>query len=133
VYPEDFDALLEHLDKAEFEGLPARAQVACCIHMLEAAVNHDGFYGFFFNVSGEYVRETLTALEHIGAPYTQALLERAVTVAFPDGYPPDGNDHQEALADYDEVADALEPLDTEFFRYLEPLADLVNAHLARDL
>jgi Domain of unknown function (DUF4375) len=132
VYPEDLDALMP-LDKAQFARLPSRTQVACCIHMLEAEVNNDGFYGFFFNVSGEYVRETLVALERIGAPHTQALLERAVTLAFPDGYPTDAKDHQNALADYDEVADALEPLDTEFFRYPEPLADLVNAHLARDL
>jgi hypothetical protein len=101
--------------------------------MLEAQVNNGGIHQFFFNVSGEYVRETVAALNRIGAPKTQALLERAVAVAFPRGYPPDAREHQEALAEYDDVADALAPLDTEFFSYPEPLADLVNAHLARDL
>jgi hypothetical protein len=98
--------------------------------MLEAQVNNGGFHQFFFNLSGEYVRETLAALEHIKAPRTQALLERAVAIAYPAGYPLDAADHQEALADYDDVADALEPLDNEFFRYTEPLPDLVNAYLA---
>ena len=132
MYPEDFDALLP-LDEAQFARLPTKSQVACFIHMLEAQVNNGGFHAFFFNVSGEYVRETLAALERIGAPITLALLERAVAVAFPTGYPLDAQTHRDALADYDEVADALEPLNTEFFRYPEPLADLVNAHLARDL
>ena len=37
-----------------------------------------------------------------------------------------------SLADLDDVAGALEPLDAEFYRYLEPLTDLVNAYLVRD-
>ena len=129
MYPDDFDTLVLS-DKAQFARLPSKTQVAYCIHMLEANVNHDGFYGFFFNHSGEYVRETLTALQRIKAPTTHALLERAVAMAYPDGYPVDASDYQAALAELDEIADALEPFDREFFRYTEPLADLVNAYLA---
>ena len=78
------------------------------------------------NSSEEYVRATLQALAAIGAVATCALLERAVAIGFPDGYPADAQQHQECLADFDDIADALNPLDLTFFEYPEPLVDLVN-------
>jgi|RhiMethySRZTD1v2_1073278.scaffolds.fasta_scaffold184497_2 hypothetical protein len=128
-YPEDFDdivitgrgELLQHSD-AE--------QVALCMHKLEAEVNNGGFHQFFFNSSGELVPQTLHALTEIGAPITRRLLERAVAIAFPGGYPAEANGVADALADFDAVAEALEPLDEAFLRYDEPLTDLVNAYLS---
>ena len=76
------------------------------------------------------MRETLEALSAIGAVVTHALLERAVAIGFPEGYPADARQHQESLSDFDDVADALNPLDLAFFDYPEPLADLVNDYLA---
>jgi Domain of unknown function (DUF4375) len=130
-YPEDFDNLLPS-NKEEFTRLPHKTQVARCIHMLEAEVNNGGFHQFFLNSSGEYVPETLSALGEVGATKTRDLLKRATAVAFPGGYPTDPAAHQASLADLDDVAGALEPLDAEFYRYLEPLTDLVNAYLVRD-
>jgi Domain of unknown function (DUF4375) len=129
-YPEDFDDLLLP-NKEEFRHLPRNAQVALCIHALEAEVNNGGFHQFFSNSSGEYVRETLAALSAVDAPKTRELLEHAIAVAFPGGYPTDAGSYQDALVDYDEVADALEVLDSRFFSYSEPLTDLVNAYLSR--
>jgi hypothetical protein len=131
AYPEDFDALLP-ANKVDFDRLPTKTQVARCIHMLEAQVNNGGFHQFFFNSSGEYVPETLTALGDIGAHETRALMERAVAVAYPSGYPLDARQHQEALEEFEDVASDLASLDTAFFSYTEPLADLVNAYLSRD-
>jgi hypothetical protein len=131
AYPEDFDAVVPS-DRGEFERLPPKAQVACCIHMLEAEVNNGGFHQFFFNSSGQYVRETLSALHDIGAVKTRRLLERAIAAAFPNSYPSNSDTHQDALADFDAIADDLEPLDSEFYRYAEPLTVLVNAYLAKD-
>src|SRR6185436_580594 len=89
-------------------------QVALCMHKLEAEVNNGGFHQFFFNSSGELVPQTLDALKTIGAPKTRQLLERAVAIAFPGGYPAEPEEVADALADFDAVAEALEPLDELF-------------------
>jgi hypothetical protein len=130
-YPEDFDDV-SMWDRTQFDRLPLKSQVACCIHMLEAAVNHDGFDGLFSNYSGAYIPEILSALRQIGAPNTLALVERAIALAYPDGYPEDPADHQDALTYSDEVSEKLDLMDQEFFRYPEPLPELVNGYLARD-
>jgi hypothetical protein len=128
AYPEDFDGIMLG-SKAEFRALEPRVQIACCLHRLEAEVNNGGFHQFFAN-SGEYLPETLHALSAIEATATRALLERAAAVAFPDGYPVNPGGYENALADFDAVADELEPLDSEFYAYAEPLADLVNRYFS---
>ena len=94
-------------------------------------MNNGGFHQFFFNSSGEIVPETLNALSEIGAPLTRALLERAVGVAFPTGYPVNPEVVAAALAEYDDIAESIAPLDSQFFEYAESLSELVNAYLAR--
>jgi hypothetical protein len=128
-YPEAFDNLLFN-SKNEFGAATPKVQTAYCIHQPESKVNSGGFHPYFFNSSGEYVRETLQALAAIGAVTTCALLERAVAIGFPDGYPADSQQHQERLADFDDIADALNPLDLAFLRCSEPLADLANDYLS---
>ena len=103
--------------------------MAYCLHQLEAEVNNGGFHQFFSNSSGEYVRETIKALTDVGAAKTCDLLKRAVAICFPGGYPADASKYESLVADFDDVADDLELLDQEFFRYAEPLADLVNEYL----
>lgn len=129
-YPEEFDDLLLS-SKAEFVLLAPQIKVAYCLHQLEAEVNNGGFDQFFFN-AGEYVLETIQALHEIGAVKTGDMLKRAAAIAFPAGYPADARDYELAVADFDDVAEALETLDQEFFKYDEPLADLVNEYLATD-
>ncbi len=128
-YPEAFDDLSFN-SKKEFDAAAPQVQVAYCIHKLESEVNNGGFHQFFLNSSGEYVPETLRALNAIGAVTTRDLLERAVAIGFPKGYPADAKQHQESVADFDDVADALNPIDLAFYSYPEPLAELVNGYLA---
>lgn len=128
-YPEAFDVLL-FKSKKEFTNAAPKVQTAYCIHRLEAEVNNGGFHQFFFNSSGEYVQETLRALAAIRAIATRALLERAVAIGFPDGYPADAQQHNECLASFDDVGNAMHPLDLAFFEYREPIAQLVNDYLA---
>jgi hypothetical protein len=131
-YPEDFDDLLPE-SKAEFARLKPHVRVAFCLHQLEAEVNNGGFHQFFSNSSGEYVRETIQALVDIGAQETCELLKRAVAIAFPSGYPSDAREYESTLADFDDVADKLDDLDQEFFRYAEPLTDLMNEYLSKSI
>jgi len=129
-YPDDFDELMV-ASAAEFRRLPARVQIGYCIHQLETQVNSGGFHQFFTNSSGAYARETLQALSAIGATRTRDLLERAIVIAYPEGYPSDAAEHQDALTNYADVSAAFEGVDSAFWRYDEPLADLVNQYLAR--
>jgi hypothetical protein len=128
-YPGAFDALL-FKSKEEFANAAPNVQTAYCIHRLEAEVNNGGFHQLFFNSSGAYVQETLQALTAIGAIATRALLERAIAIGFPDGYPADAQRHRQCLANFQDVGGALHPLDSEFFEYRDPLAKLVNDYLA---
>lgn len=129
-YPEDFDSIGigSRADLSEYSDLE---RAALCLHRLEAEVNNGGSHQFFFNSSGELVPQTLEALERIGAPQTKRLLEQAVAIAFPNGYPSRAEDVAEGLAEYDVVGDQLEPPDEAFFAHAEPLSDLMNQCLAR--
>ena len=129
-YPEDFDDLVLS-NKAELARLEPHVQVAYCIHQFEAEVNNGGFDQFFTNSTGEYVRETIQALTDIGATKTCNLLRRAVAIGFPGGYPADASVYESAFVG--DGVEGLDPLDEEFYRYAEPLADLVNAYLARGI
>jgi len=129
-YPDDFDDIVV-CSKADLVSHAPDAQVALCMHKLEAEVNNGGFHQFFLNSSGQLVPETLQALSAIGATRTKHLLERAIAIAFPSGYPSDASDVASRIADLDDVADRLEPLDAAFYRYEEPLSDLVNNFLEK--
>ncbi len=131
-YPDEFDDLLLS-SKTEFARLEPKTKVAYCLHQLEAEVNNGGFHQFFSNSTGEYVLETIEALNAIGARKTSDLLKRAVAIGFPKGYPADAVEYESAVADFEDVADALDSLDQEFFEYAEPLSDLVNAYLAKNI
>ena len=129
-YPHDFDDIVI-CSRKDLESHSAQVQVALCMHKLEAEVNNGGFHQFFLNSSGELVPHTLRALSAIGASRTKLLLERAVEVAFPSGYPSDASEVAASLADFDDVSEQLEPLDAAFYRYDEPLSDLVNNFLEK--
>ena len=129
-YPDDYDDIVI-CSKADLASHPPRTQVALCMHKLEAEVNNGGFHQFFLNSSGELVPETLQALAIIGASRTKLLLERAVAIAFPSGYPSDVSEVASRLADFEDVADQLEHLDASFFQYEDPLTDLVNTFLEK--
>lgn len=131
MYPNDFDDLAIE-SRTEFEGLDQHAKIAVCLHQLEAQVNNGGFGQFFFNSSGEYTMDTISALEKVGARSTAKLLRNAVAIAYPGGFPSDASLHQSELADNDSVSDALNALDTAFYEYREDLAMLVNGYLDND-
>lgn len=129
-YPDDFDDIVI-CGRNDLLAHAPRDRVALCLHLLESEVNNGGFHQFFLNSSGELVPETLEALTAIGANATRRLLEQAVAIAFPNGYPTIAGRLQEELADLNNVSEDLEPLESKFFMYVDPLSDLVNAYLAK--
>jgi len=108
--------------------LPRTTQVACLLHALEAQVNNGGFHQFLSNPTGYLALDTIAALHEIGATRTRQLLESAIRVAYPNGYPEDPSRHED-VADDDATFDDLDELDAAFYRYEEPLSDLVNQYL----
>ena len=130
IYPEDFDEIiLQDLD--QFATLPRQSQVACCIFALEAEVGNGGLEQFFTNSSGLFVPQTLNALEEIGASKTRDLFEKAVGIAYPGGFPADPSEYDE-IDESEEAGEALSMLDDQFYKYDDPITDLVNKYLSGD-
>jgi hypothetical protein len=72
------------------------------------------------------------ALEAIAAPKTADICRRAIAAAFPAGLPENPEDISSAAADFsDEVTDALQSLDNEFFEYPHKLTDLLFAYVSK--
>ena len=128
IYPDDFDEIIL-MDLDQFATLPRQSQVACCILALEAEVGNGGLFQFFTNSSGLFVPQTLIALAEIGASKTKDLLEKAVGIAYPGGFPTDPEEYDE-VDDSDEVMEALSLLDDQFYKYDDPITDLVNKYLS---
>ena len=128
-YPESFDDIYVD-DEEDLEALEPAVATAVLLHALEAEVNNGGFDQFFLNTSGRFARQTVEALHAIGADHTSKLLESAIAIAYPEGYPDNAADH-ENTTDSDEALDALGELDEQFLEYEDPLTDLVNEYLER--
>ncbi len=129
-YPDDFDDLIIE-NSEDLISRPKPIQIAYCLHRLEAEVNNGGFHAFFGNSSGVFVPETLQALASIGATKTRKLLEDALLIAYPSGFPSDSSLHERELSDIGQIEENLAPLDTTFWRYDESLPEMVNAYLAK--
>jgi hypothetical protein len=98
--------------------------VSALIEALEAEINNGGFDQFFFNRAGNRTRETIEALELIGAHKTADIVRRAAS-KFPGGFPSAvRNERQDQLELVSPDADAFEAYDQDFLRYEEDLARL---------
>jgi len=129
-YPEDFDHLCISVnDINQFNLLSEAEQTAFCLNILEAQVNNGGFNQFFSNSSGYFALETLVALERIGATKTKQVLNQALSIAYPGGFPSEKDLHEEYLSEDDDSYDALNELDHLFFDYEDDLSALVNEYL----
>ncbi len=78
--------------------------------VLQGEVFNGGVGQFFDNSSGDFYRETLTALEELGAMRCHALLIAAKQVLFPDSEPPrDQASRYEVMPRYPDASDASRP------------------------
>ena len=107
-------------------------KVFSAIWAVESEVNNGGFSQYFSNSSAETASFVETALDSIGAPKTADICKRAIACAFPNGLPATEEDISSAAADFsDEVLEALEPLDQEFFAYPQDLTGLLFAYVSK--
>jgi hypothetical protein len=80
---ETFTAIWPRVTKSGFQQLSDAEKVILCTWRFVCEVNNGGFHQFFFNSSGAYAVETVSALESVQMPFAASLLRRALA-AFPD-------------------------------------------------
>lgn len=101
----------------------------------DAEIHNGGFDQFFFNSSGDHTKETMEALKIIGASVSYSLFEKAVKW-FPNSTPDADRERRwkqmEPFEESEEFEDALDELDTEFYKYEDNIAQLVNNFVAKN-
>ncbi|MBG7611604.1 DUF4375 domain-containing protein [Polaribacter sp. BAL334] len=66
-----------------FENLSFPERNFIYIDIFESEINHDGFYGFFYNTSGEFSHEVLEAFSTINAIENATIFYKAIRI-FPE-------------------------------------------------
>lgn len=91
---------------------------------LEMEINNGGFDQFFYNSSGNFAYETVTAFEAIGAVKTAKICRKAID-SFGKKIPKDRDKRIDLLDKYEEdVSDILNECDDAFYEYEENLNQL---------
>ena len=120
-------AMSEHItEKAQYgeniSALSEAERVFYITQILEMEVNNGGFSQFFFNSSGNFSNELVSAFTAIGANKTAAICQKAIN-AFGRDIPNDWEARNEMLDELesDEIDEILEECDSVFFAYEEDL------------
>ncbi|MDP4600740.1 MAG: DMP19 family protein [Polaribacter sp.] len=67
----------------KLENLSFSEQNFIYVDIFESEINHDGFYGFFYNTSGEFSHEVLEAFSTINANENATIIYKALRI-FPE-------------------------------------------------
>ena len=67
----------------KLENLSFSEQNFIYVDIFEGEINHDGFYGFFYNTSGEFSHEVLEAFSTINANENATIIYKALRI-FPE-------------------------------------------------
>jgi hypothetical protein len=103
-------------------------KVFTTIWSLEGEVNNGGLEQYFFNHSGETANYAPTALRTVGAHQCAAIVERALATVSDEPLPHDTEQRREFMDTLtDDVFDALNQLDQEFYAYPDQLTNLLYA------
>ncbi len=120
----------DKIHKKGFDSLSHPERVLHHIYWLESEVNNGGFDQFFSNSSGDYALDTPSALDEIGAHHTAKLVKRAIDL-FPGGSP--SRNEEQRMGQLNSLDEAIrakfEDLDSEFFEYRNPLAELQEKYM----
>ena len=116
-------AMVEHLDEKTQYGenmsvLSEAERIFYITQTLEMEVNNGGFSQFFFNSSGNFSNELVSAFSSIGANTTAAICQKAIAV-FGRDIPVDRGDRQDMLAELesDEIDELLRECDDAIYAY----------------
>ncbi|QCW98861.1 DUF4375 domain-containing protein [Aggregatimonas sangjinii] len=100
----------------EIEKLNSSQRILLIIENLEREINNGGFHQFYWNSSGDYAMETVTALKQIGAIKTARVVKKA-NDQFPNGFVPEGRDERSEILDLisKKSSEYWNTLDTKFY------------------
>jgi len=119
-------------DTIHLSRLSDEAKVVYFTWWCDAEIHNGGFDQFFFNFSGDHTKETMEALEVIGASVSLSLFNKALTW-FPNSTPnPDREKRWKELEAYensDQYEKAMDELDTKFYEYEDNIVELVNSYV----
>ena len=123
-------AMTEHLDKKtqygdDMSGLSEAERIFYITQTLEMEVSNGGFSQFFYNSSGDFSNELVSAFTAIGANKTAAICQKAID-AFGCEIPVDRAARVELLdkLENDNIDKVFEECDDAFFSYEEDLNEL---------
>jgi len=120
------DKVFARLKNVGFDGLRDAEKVFVCVWVLKGQVDNGGFDQFFFNSSGEYSVEAVSAFEKIGATKIAEIIQQANGM-FKNGQPPKNWEYrQEELSKMPESAEKeLGRLTDEFYKCTEDVDKLL--------
>ena len=123
-------AMTEHLDNKTQYGddmsvLSEAERIFYITQTLEMEVNNGGFSQFFYNSSGNFSNELVSAFTAIGANATAAICQKAIA-AFGRDIPVDRDAREKMLDELEseEIDEILEECDGAFYDYEDNLNDL---------
>ena len=110
------------------ETLNDKQRVLYVTQALEMEVNNGGFAQYFYNYSGDFANEAVSAFESIGAIKTAELCKKAISI-YGDKVPNDRNEREKILTPDDEKEEErieviLNACDDAFFEYEDDLVEL---------
>jgi len=72
--------LMDKEDKKGLETLTGTERYVCAIHGMTMQVNNGGFYQFFYNSSGQFAYDLVSALEAVGSTEFKSLAQKALDI-----------------------------------------------------
>lgn len=127
------DYISEKCDYGDnMDALSGPERVFYITQQLEMEVNNGGFSQFFYNSAGDFSGELAACFHAIGAPRTAAICENALN-AFGREVPADRDERQDMMDELesDELDEALEACDDDFYAYEEDLNALNYAYVLK--
>jgi hypothetical protein len=111
---------------AKIERLNASQKTFLLIENLEREVNNGGFDQFYFNSSGDFANETISALEEIGA-YKTAEIVRTANSELKNGNVPKNQTERQKQQEIirENAIETWNKCDEQFYRYEEDLSSLL--------
>jgi hypothetical protein len=117
-----------------FSNLTEPEKIFIYVDMLEGQVNNGGFDQFFFNSSGDYTHEILSAYEKIYAYKTADLIATAIK-AFPvSPVSKDTEIRREIMRNLNESTTKVwDDLDDKFYEYEDNIAGLLIDYIKQNI
>lgn len=111
-----------------FDSLSDEEKTYYSVNCLSGEVYNGGFVQYFDNSAGEHYKYAELGLIQIGAQATLKLLRQARAEAFGTGSVPTDRGLRSAVTDDEQIQNALDKLDGEFYKDPDELGDKLESY-----